>query len=605
MGSRSITVLLVSAFSLCMLVGCDSEQKTTAGQQVTYNESRQVADTEAAKPLPPANYAPHNPYLANSVAPIGHINSGQTTGMAHAGPSGQTESLSRADGGLRYTHLGPGHFGFAISSPYPNGKRVIWSNGADRISKLDYETLEVIDEYFLEDSPVYTANGGPVTAKQADEKIARLDFLPKLPYTGLATVATTIPLAKKYYGGGLAGVYYLLSSDNVLYVEAGTRSLAYADADPTDPQSSIVLKQVWNKPAEIAGGFNSMNMTYDGWLISISDDGWVVVIDRDLAEAHTVRLKGAEVAAAWNEYMIESGHRQGSATWIRNGPAIDRDGNIYLPSLQHLHKLVWNGERLSQDPADGAWVEPYSNKGDIDVTFNEVINPETGEPFVFNDVNVGSGATASLMGFDDEDKFVVLTDGDTVMNMVLFWRDEIPHSWKQLEGAPSRRIAGMLRADIGRSNAAAVQTEQSVVVGGYGAFIVNNAPDSKPIARIPDGAYVGLSGHHPDFTPHGVQKFEWDPGAQALREAWVNTEVSSVNSVPIVSTAADTVYTVGARDGLWTLEAIDWSTGESAFHYVTGSSRYNTQFSGVMMDQEGRLMHTTIYGIVRYERLPE
>lgn len=64
------------------------------------------------------------------------------------------------------------------------------------------------------------------------------------------------------------------------------------------------------------------------------------------------------------------------------------------------------------------------------------------------------------------------------------------------------------------------------------------------------------------------------------------------------------VYTVGARDGQWTLEAIDWMTGASVFHYVTGSARYNTQFSGVLMDQQGRIMHTTMYGIVRYERLP-
>jgi len=115
---------------------------------------------------------------------------------------------------------------------------------------------------------------------------------------------------------------------------------------------------------------------------------------------------------------------------------------------------------------------------------------------------------------------------------------------------------------------------------------------------------VGLAGHHPDYTPHGVQKFEWDPQAQALREAWVNSEVSSVNSVPIISNGSNMVYTVGARDGKWSMEGLDWTTGESAFHFITGSSRYNTQFSGVLMDQEGRLMHTTIHGIVRYERLP-
>jgi hypothetical protein len=414
----------------------------------------------------------------------------------------------------------------------------------------------------------------------------------------------TAPLAKKYYGGGLAGVYYLLSSDNVLYVGGKDSILAYADTDPSDPHSSITLIKEWKKPAEIKGGFNSMNMTYDGWLISISDDGWVVLINRDLSEYHTLQLTGGEVAAAWNQSMLDAGRSQGAATWVRNGPAIDMDGNIFVPSLQHLHKIVWDGEKLSRDPADGAWVEPYSNRGDISISFDDIIDPSTGKGFAFENVNVGSGSTASLMGFDDEDQFVVITDGDEVMNMVLFWRNDIPEDWKQLPNAPSRRIAGMLRADIGMDDAHAVQTEQSVVVGGYGAFVVNNAPASKPISKAPDGAYVGLAGHHPDFTPHGVQKFEWDPQARALKEAWVNTEVSSVNSVPIVSNGSNMVYTVGARDGKWTLEALDWSTGESAFHYITGSTRYNTQFSGVLMDQEGRLIHTTVHGIVRYERFP-
>jgi hypothetical protein len=395
-----------------------------------------------------------------------------------------------------------------------------------------------------------------------------------------------------------------LSADNVLYVGGKNSILAYADADPTDQKSKIILKKEWQKPAEIAGGFNSMNMTYDGWLISISDDGWVVLINRDLTQYHTLQLTGAEVAAAWNQHMLDAGRSQGAATWVRNGPAIDKDGNIFVPSLQHMHKIIWDGEKLSQDPADGAWIEPYSNQGDINVTFDNITDPTTGKPFTFENVNVGSGATASLMGFDDEDQFVVITDGDAVMNMVLFWRNEIPENWKQLPNAPNRRIAGMLRADIGQDDKEAVQTEQSVVVGGYGAFVVNNAPANKPLEKAPDGAYVGLAGHHPDFTPHGVQKFEWDPEAQALKEAWVNSEVSSVNSVPLVSNGSNMVYTVGARDGKWTLEALDWSTGESAFHYVTDSIRYNTQFSGILIDQEGRIMHTTIWGIVRYEALP-
>ena len=91
----------------------------------------------------------------------------------------------------------------------------------------------------------------------------------------------------------------------------------------------------------------------------------------------------------------------------------------------------------------------------------------------------------------------LITDGDKVMNMVLFWRKDIPEGWEKLEHAPSRRIAGMLRADIGQKDAEDVQTDQSVVVGGYGASVVNNAAASKPSPQLPDSFLVGLGGNHP------------------------------------------------------------------------------------------------------------
>ena len=593
------TFLAAFTFSACAV----KEQETITQSEtdpLTVAESMKI-DNETLIPA----YVPANPYLANTVVPIGHVNSAQSTGMGHAGTRGPSEILSEENGGLTYTHLGPGHYGFAISDPYPNGKRVIWSNGGERISKLDYETLAVIDEYFIESSSSYKKNGGPVSADQADEEFVMLDSLPKDPGTGMEIVQAALPITKRYYGAGMAGVYYLLSSENVLYVGGKDSILAYADKDPSDPGSEIFLKGEWKKPREVEGSFISMNMTYDGWLVSLSDDGWVVVTNRDFSKSHLLQLTGAEVGPAWNKAMLDRGYSAGSAAWVRNGAAIDQDGGIYIPTLQHMHKIIWDGNTISKNPYDGAWVEPYSNKGDISVKLEDVIDPSTGEPVQFDGVNIGSGSTASLMGFGDEDQFVVITDGDKVMNMVLFWRNDVPVDWQQLENAPSRRIAGMLRADIGQSNTEAVQSDQSVVVGGYGALVVNNAPASHPVPEIPEQFYVGIPGSHPDFTPHGVQKFEWDPLARRLETAWVNSEVSSANCVPVVANGSNMVYTVGGGDRGWALQGIDWTTGELVFSFDVGSARYNTQYSGVLLDQEGRIMHTTIQGIVRYERFPE
>ena len=68
------------------------------------------------------------------------------------------------------------------------------------------------------------------------------------------------------------------------------------------------------------------------------------------------------------------------------------------------------------------------------------------------------------MGFGpDEDRFVVIGDGDEVVNITLFWRDGYC-DWKPLPGAPSRRIAGIGPANMGDPNRQAIQTEQSITV---------------------------------------------------------------------------------------------------------------------------------------------
>jgi hypothetical protein len=141
-------------------------------------------------------------------------------------------------------------------------------------------------------------------------------------------------------------------------------------------------------------------------------------------------------------------------------------------------------------------------------------------------------------------------------------------------------------------------------VSGYGAITVNNEPASMPEGFPAQGArmFVFFLGNDPAYTPHGLHKYEWDPDTRELREAWVNTEIASPNSVPFVSQSSDLVYTCGARDGRWTIEAIDWTTGASAFHYVLGSSRFNTLGGGITLDEDGRLLFGTIFGKTRIVR---
>ena len=508
---------------------------------------------------------PRNPFLADSSYPIAHGRCDQQDNSQVAGPFGPSAALEQGD--LSYAWVGPGHFGGLISAPYRDGRRVIWSNGREQIVKLDYHSLEVLAAL-----PIDGASVTPVAA--LEEAIARLDDL-----DDGAAMAYSGDLARRYLTG-LDGVYSLLDRDGTLFVGRKTAAVAYGELDPSDRSSPIIEKRRWHKPAEIAGSFVGVNLTFDGRLVLTTDHGWVVSLARDFSEFDAITLRGAGDAPAWcAEQQARYGHT--GYGWVRKSCCVDDANGIYIPSRDHLHKVVWTGSRLSTDEADGAWTAPYRNGG-----------------------GNGSGTTPCLMGFGPDDRFVVIGDGDRVVNITLFWRDRVPDDWSHLPNAPSCRIAGIGRADMGDDGREDIQTEQSVTVSGWGAMTVNNDPPTVPEGFPPAWRrhLAFFLGNRDAFRPRGLHKWEWDPAARALRQAWVNTEVSSPNSVPFVSQTSDLVYTCGARNGQWTIEAINWSTGQPAFHYVVGGSRYNTLGAGITLDEEGRLLYGTIFGKVRINR---
>jgi hypothetical protein len=61
------------------------------------------------------------------------------------------------------------------------------------------------------------------------------------------------------------------------------------------------------------------------------------------------------------------------------------------------------------------------------------------------------------------------------MKLVAFWRSKIPEGFKQLPDTQSPRIAGQIKVTGGLNPPPEfIQSEQSVVVHSYGAFVVNN-----------------------------------------------------------------------------------------------------------------------------------
>ncbi len=504
-----------------------------------------------------AELPPRNPFLADSSYPLGHGDSAQQDALPIPGPENPGTNLEPSE--IQYAPVGPAHFGAYTSGPYPDGRRVMWSNGLDRIVKVDFDTFEILATYWIPGARKWTE-------AEADASIARLDKSNE----GIAAIWHAFRDASKLRD--LSSVYTVLDASNTYFIANKDGSIAaYADADPNDPASAIVQTATFKLPPEVTGLTMGMNMTFDGWLIVPTEHGYVVAISRDLKEHRVIRMQHSE--GAEEKTTRPTGHG-----WVRNGVAIDTEGGLYIASQAHMHKVVWTGDHLSTDPAEGAWTAAY-----------------------LNDWGHGSGATPSLMGFGEEDRFVVITDGQPLMNVVLFWRDAIPKDWKPLPGAPDRRIAGMAPANMGDPELTEIQSEQSVIVADYGALVVNNISPNPPW-YIPERArtlLISYLGSSPHYQPFGVQKFEWDPQTRQLREAWVNRGVSSPSCVPIVSYPSDRVYLIGARENRWTLEALDWRDGQSAFHTVIGGQRYNPLFSGTIIDEASRIHYSTPWGRVR------
>ena len=511
-----------------------------------------------------ALFPPRNPFLADSAYPIGHTNSGQVDSTPVPGPAVAGHRLSAAEIETRTT--GPGHLAGITSSPYPNGKRVIWSNSQYDVIKMDYDTLRVLATYRLDKRPAFTE-------ADADKIAAGLktgSLIDRLKFAGM-TERQAMP-------EDLASVYTMADRDGQYWV-GFTRGISiYADEVAGDPASEIVKKRSWTIPDSVPGAVVGINMTYDGWIVLATDAGYMIALARDFSEYRSVALPHNDEAPAFNARM-KTEHRPGY-NWIRNSIAVDDQGGIYVAANGWMEKVVWNGRELSADPAAGAWAAPYSNsKG------------------------YGTGSTPALMGFGNGDRLVVITDGDTLMQVTAFWRDGIPAGWATPAGGLSPRTAGVAAVMMGDPNRKALQSEQAVVVAGYGMIVVNNEPASVPpgLPRVAQTLLISLLGDDPAYTPFGMEKFAWDPAKHTLAEAWTNTQVSSPNCVPYASIGSNMAYTVGAKNGDWVLEAVRLDSGKLFAEYPLGGTRFNTNFSGIAVDAEGRILYGGMFGAVRLD----
>ncbi|MFC2027969.1 hypothetical protein ACFLU3_04715 [Chloroflexota bacterium] len=500
------------------------------------------------------NQPPKNPYLADSPWATNHGNSYRQDSYIDAGPT------QPPTGELEDFLLGrPGTTNLEFSSPYPDGRRVIWSSSYGIVFKADPENqkLAYIDK--IESRQVQWL-GDEMAAKLADQSAREVadifgNLVPPQPESREGEAI-----------GAASGIYVVLGSDNIFYVPLDKRIVAYGDQVEGDRFSPIEIKREFQIPEDMLtrewDKIMGLVMTYDGMLAFATNYGLIGIVDRMFTEVHYLQL------ANGNEYVF-------------NNIAVDEDGGIYVASHKAVYRVQWTGEELTIDESKGGWRAEYG----------------TGNPSqLVVQTQAGSGSTPSLMGTGDQDKFVVITDGEELMNMVLFWRDEIPEDWEQLPNTRSRRIAAQVPVTFGDPERKRSFSDQSVLVQGYGAFAVNNEMQQYE-DTVPENV---LLGGEPDFQPFGCEKFEWNAQTRKLESVWANTEISLPNAVPTMSATTNLIYSIGSRGGTWTLEAIDWDTGESAWYYEIGDkTRHNSAFATCEVGPNSTIYYGTYFGCIR------
>ena len=438
------------------------------------------------------------------------------------------------------------------SAPYPNGQKVIWVGGYDRVQKLDADTLKPLATFRLRDRP-FLDDG---LIRQHIEKMDGADDSALIDY-GLEIQA-------RPFQEIAVSFYRMLSEKNELYLPHRTKSgeialRVYGDENPAEPGSAIVMKREWRLPPEITRStIIGMNMAFDGRVIVTTIDGHLFAIAQDFSEYAHLKLPGNSDKYHSTDVM---------ASFIRNSITVDDKGGIYLVTNDNLHRVQWTGSELSLKASDGAWTEPYPNTSGI-----------------------GSGTTPGLIGWGPgEDQLVLIADGTENNNMMVFWRNEIPEDWPGLPGY-SRRVAGVTPMHFGISRGEKAKIENSPVIYGYRAFFDNTSTENPlPSHGDPNRHFLAesLSMHIPGYEAKGGIMVEWNPDTRTLDTVW-RTALNLASSICTVSRATEILYCWGARNREWTLEGLDWNTGKSVFHHGLGKShRFNPIGAAIIVNEKG------------------
>jgi len=386
------------------------------------------------------------------------------------------------------------------------------------------------------------------------------------------------------YTLGISGAYNAVDRDGRLIVGRTRFIEVYEDSVPGDRSSPVALNKreflpdtFFCRASDVVAG---MVLTYDGYLAFVTAQSVVGVIPRDPALMSADNL----VSASLNGADCQDGSvTDADLETVSNSIAADENGGIYVVTSEAMYKYHFDGTTLSQ-----VWRAEY----------------EAGDGQSSIRLGKGSGSTPSLMGTRaDDDRFVVITDGQDLMHVVLMWRDEIPQGWQPIAPGKDPRIACEHPVTFGDPTATTSLSEQSVLVRGYAAVVVDNqlVDDSifDGLPAILRNLFAAFEGGNPEQAPHGLERIDWDPQTQTCHSVWANSTVSIPNGIPTMSQASGMVYGIGLQNELFGLEGVDFETGTSEL-FVPGDAT-------VCPQQVFDNMNPLIAGLVGpvIERLPQ
>jgi hypothetical protein len=552
MNRRTIAVrsLVCALFLVGTVLGCSNQASDLGTDKAT-----------EASNAPHHALPPNNPYLIqNSVYPLVHFDAGATdTTTLPVWSGNSTLEPSQVQWIPGVTTIGTAH------RPYSGGEHAIFFAGGNRVGKIritdgDFSLVNEVPIPGLEDKTMSPEEirdiAKQMAAAEGDEEKYLSPYRKFLERTDQSSVTIS------------NGIYTVMDKDGFYYAGWGTTVYKVGDVREGDVDSPIEIVESFDMrdgmPEDLRDKISrifALSMTYDGHLL-VAMPGTIAVMDRNFGSFQFIYLEGEAVD---------------------NGISVDEEGGIYCVTSKYMRKVVWDGKKLSDDEADGAWKSEY----------DYVPNPRA--------LSRGAGNTPALMGFGpDDDKLVVLADAGEQISVIAFWRDEIPEDFEQKSGTKSRRIADQLPLTID----VPATIEWSPHVYGNGVMMMASAwPD--PVQQEDGNVAVFESVLTAGITreaPTGAEKWSWDSETDSFTSDWTVDYPLQWGLHP-VSAASNTVTLTPFEDGVYSLVHVDWDTGEEVGRVILGSNPIFNTAGGIFIPlNENEIYVTGVFGPVRISK---